>query len=354
MKVYVYPADNWGCGHYRSIWPAKALQAQGHDVTVVEVGGSSMIGGKKNKDGDDLEAAYWPPDADVIVLQRPANKWVTKAIPFMRRAGVAVVVEVDDDLSHIDRNNPAWAGLHPKRHPDDNWQWIAEAARNATMVTVSTNPLVEVYGSRHGRWAVLPNCIPQSFLNIEHLDSDIVGWAGALHSHPSDPQLASLATQQHEASGGRVMVVGPDEPGLQRALGLSRPPVTTGIVEFLDWGSQVTRLGIGLAPLLDTRFNRAKSWLKVLEYAALGVPSVASALPEYERFASLHYEGACLLATRPRDWSRQVRRLTSDIGLRVEMSHRARAIAACLTIEEHAKDWWEAWETAHYLAKEDA
>src|SRR5690606_28606720 len=35
MKIYVYPADEYGCGYYRLIWPAQALQAQGHDIQIV-------------------------------------------------------------------------------------------------------------------------------------------------------------------------------------------------------------------------------------------------------------------------------------------------------------------------------
>ena len=60
--------------------------------------------------------------------------------------------------------------------------------------------------------------------------------------------------------------------------------------------SSVAELGVGLVPLLDSAFNRAKSWLKGLEYAALGVPFVASPTPEYVKLAGL---GAGLLADDP-------------------------------------------------------
>ena len=45
----------------------------------------------------------------------------------------------------------------------------------------------------------------------------------------------------------------------------------------------VAKLGIGVAPLADTKFNAAKSWLKMAEMAALGVPCVVSPRAEYMR-----------------------------------------------------------------------
>jgi hypothetical protein len=38
VKVLVYPADRFGCGHFRMLWPGDALAAAGHDVTVVGQG----------------------------------------------------------------------------------------------------------------------------------------------------------------------------------------------------------------------------------------------------------------------------------------------------------------------------
>ena len=36
MKVYVFPADEAGCGHYRLIWPARILeQTYGDQIVVV-------------------------------------------------------------------------------------------------------------------------------------------------------------------------------------------------------------------------------------------------------------------------------------------------------------------------------
>ena len=63
---------------------------------------------------------------------------------------------------------------------------------------------------------------------------------------------------------------------------------------------------IGLVPLNDIPFNRAKSFIKGLEYTASGITFVAQALPEYERRGE---DGLGYVAVTAEDWKRQVERL---------------------------------------------
>ena len=71
----------------------------------------------------------------------------------------------------------------------------------------------------------------------------------------------------------------------------------------------MAELSVGLVPLIDSPFNRAKSWLKGIEYAALGVPFVASPLPEYRKLADL---GAGVLADSPQEWYEAIDMLLTD------------------------------------------
>ncbi len=50
---------------------------------------------------------------------------------------------------------------------------------------------------------------------------------------------------------------------------------------FVSWIAQQSRWDIGVAPLVDTYFSRAKSNIKLLDYAALGLPIVASDVLPY-------------------------------------------------------------------------
>src|SRR5688572_12763324 len=107
MRVYAFPADDQGCGKYRIIWPGEALKSQGVDVTVVQPHArDNMLSAVM--DGDVMTDINVPADADVIVFQRVTHKHIAQAIQLIRARGIAVVVELDDDLTCIDPRNPAY------------------------------------------------------------------------------------------------------------------------------------------------------------------------------------------------------------------------------------------------------
>lgn len=54
-------------------------------------------------------------------------------------------------------------------------------------------------------------------------------------------------------------------------------------VAFENYPAALSRLDVGVAPLFNSPFNRAKSALKGLEFAALSIPFICSANPEYSR-----------------------------------------------------------------------
>jgi glycosyltransferase involved in cell wall biosynthesis len=56
-------------------------------------------------------------------------------------------------------------------------------------------------------------------------------------------------------------------------------------VDFERYHEIVQRGAINLAPLEDSPFNRCKSALKIMEAGFFGIPSVASPIPDAERFA---------------------------------------------------------------------
>lgn len=341
VRVYVYPADVFGCGHYRLIWPAEALR-QNHGVDVITVPPGDITGIGIRRDAvTGAHRAMYPKDADVIVFQRPSHPQLVDVISLLRDEGVAVVVDVDDDLRHIHPANPAWAHLHPKSNTDHTWGEVSRACREATLVTVSTPQLEKVYGA-HGRVNTLYNYIPAEFLDTRHTNESWVGWAGSTHSHPDDLRVLGTAVQELLDERIPFRVVG-TSAGAGKQLGLMVDPSETGAVEFYDWPAEVAKIGVGVAPLTDTVFNSSKSWLKPLEYSAMGVPWVASPRTEYKR---LHSYDCGVLAETPRDWARELKRLAKDEHLRSDESVRARLAATRLTIEEHAWRWAEAWERA--------
>jgi len=336
VKVLVYPADRFGCGHFRMIWPGELLRAAGHDVTVVRPQDRTV---RLVMEGDVVHDVLV--DADVVVFQRVTHAYMAQAVTVMRAKGITVVVDIDDDLSSIHPSNPAWAMHHPKHRGPHSWRSLAQACQNATLVTVSAPALLPIYAS-HGRGQVLHNYLPDHYYGLTRQDSDVLGWPGSFHSHPNDPEVVGGAVARLVDEGAKFVMRG-DPSGAGKAFGLTKDPPGGG-VPIEEWPRAVAELGIGIAPLADTRFNSAKSWLKPLEMSAGGVPWVASPRAEYQR---IHKMGAGVLADRPRVWYRELKRLRESAALRAELSEAGRAVAEQLRLTEHAWRWMEAWQRAY-------
>lgn len=360
MNVGVYPADKGGCGYYRLRWPAQALQAQDAPARILE--GIDAVW-QEGLSGQALFQHIIAPDVDVVVLQRPLTRELAWSVPQLQEQGCAVVIEVDDDFTCIPSENMAWRQVHPDWSPHRNWHWLMQAIRAADLVTVTTPYLAERYGRHHGRVRILPNYVPAWYLSVageraprpsadpgqegqttSRSAGVLAGWPGSTTTHPGDLELTRGAVGRAvAATGARFRAIGGE--GTCAAL-----DIPDGMGEHVPWTKTieeypqaVAELDVGIAPLRDTKFSRAKSWLKPLEFAALGVAFVASPLPEYAKLAKM---GAGVLADRPRAWERELRRLIEDEGWRRHVAERGRDVAASLTIEQHCGKWWAAWEDA--------
>lgn len=347
--IVVYPSDMHGCGQYRLILVAQHLQKQGHDIEIVWPSNRAGIGGMIDNQTGRVVEAIIPPGADVIVIQRPTHTRLAQGVPLIRQKGVAVVVDMDDDLTCVHPANAAFLNMHPKTRTMHSWQDAYQACHDATTVTVSADALLKVYAP-HGRGAVLPNCVPAAYLDITHPNSGVIGWGGSIHSHPDDLQVTGPAIAKLVRQGATFKNVGPPA-GIREALRLDVEPDATGTVPFDRWPHELAQLGVGIAPLADTKFNRSKSYLKPLEMAACGVPWVGSPRAEYTK---LHNLGAGLLADKPRDWQRHLTRLHTNPSLRQELSQAGRDVAAELTVEHNAWRWAQVWNDAFKTQRQAA
>jgi hypothetical protein len=316
VKVYIMPADAYGCGHYRLVWPADVLRQQGHDIVIIPpVEGSGFLAKfQEDRQGNkQLIGLQVPSDADVIVLQRPAHEHQPDMVDMIRSSGIAVVIDMDDDMSTIDKDNIAWITYSPRSNTPFSWKHAAESCRRATFVTTSTRTLQRVYAP-HGRGAVLDNYVPEKCLTYERQDVEAFGWAGTTKSHPNDLQVTGRTVAQLIDEGYRFRVVG-GKSKVQEALKLRSSVDYTGSVDLIHWVRKIGQsYDVGLIPLAATAFNTAKSRLKGIEHMAAGVPWVASPREEYRR---LHRESGCgLLASTPRDWYSHVSKLMNDDVLR--------------------------------------
>lgn len=102
-------------------------------------------------------------------------------------------------------------------------------------------------------------------------------------------------------------------------------------IERCIWSEQTRGIdlatsNIGLAPLPDNRFSRGKCSFKVLEYAAAGLPVVASPVGTNADYVRDGITG--FLATNTQQWLDRISRLIEDPQLREKMGQQGRTHAA--------------------------
>lgn len=350
MKVTAVTSDRQGSGFYRITEPAKAATAADRDLLVDVTPTLDVELVERYQEDDDgrrlpgtttVRPDRVRTDADVVVFQRPTDPPLLAAIDLLQAQGVAVVVEVDDLLSAVPPDHPAFAVIR-----SGGARVLAEACRRADLVTVSTPALAAEY-ARHGRVAVIPNAVPARVLDWpgprRHRGSARIGWAGTVHSHPHDLQVVGSGLQQALDDGRATFAVLGDGAGARQRLALRDEPPTLPWVPGVE--SYLRALGenfdVGIAPLRLDRFNRSKSWLKPLEYAARGVLCVYTPTDEYVRL------GLGRPAARPRDWARWLRLAAADPSWRAEEADRnRRAVADRHTTERTGPAWAAAWRSA--------
>lgn len=339
------PADAYGCGYYRMIWPAEACFNTGFKVRVFAPDKKAGLDVKveDTATGPLLTSVKLPDDCEALVLQRPANVLHPQLVKMVRSAGIAVIVDMDDDMSAIHPNNDAFHHYRNSTNNGMNWKFAAEACKEATLVTTSTAALQKVY-AKHGRGRVLDNYVPEAYLSYDKPPAEKFGWAGTTASHPDDLQVTGRAVHDLMALGHRFSVIGAKSK-VREVLRLPSEPEYTGVVDPLDWARFIAEnLDVGMAPLAASSFNRSKSRLKVIEMMSVGVPWVSSPREEYRR---IHRESGCgFLADTSKQWFTLLKQLIDNESLRCEQADAGRAYMKGQTYQANAWRWAEAWTDA--------
>lgn len=247
--------------------------------------------------------------------------------------------ELDDDVWAVDRTNHIAYQVYSRYHVLDA---VETACTVADLVTVSTEPLAEVIRKEtgHGNVKVIGNYIPEFVLGLERKRPEhvTIGWTGGA-SHTLDVAMIARAVRRvmNTDKTLRLHVIGTD---FRPTFGHTHARLTHWEPDPMDYYKNLD-FDIGLAPIVASRFNESKSFLKALEYAAMGIPVIASDFGPYQDFVIDGVTG--FLCSKEKQWRDRIRELAADADLRENMGKKARELAAQYTIEQN---WWR-WAEAY-------
>lgn len=217
---------------------------------------------------------------DVVHIYRYHDKSTIELARTLRAEGTAIVWDVDDHLAVVPENTPnrlARGALREQRMLSS----VKAMAAQADIVTTTSEALAELYESLGAETVrIVPNFVPDEFLKARPRPHDgiVVGWiASGEHYH----DLRALRLSE---TLGRLLDARPelrvDSVGVRFDLPSARYDHRI-MVQHYSLHEHIAGFDIGIAPLDDIPFNRARSDVKVKEYAAVGIPWLASPVGPY-------------------------------------------------------------------------
>jgi glycosyltransferase involved in cell wall biosynthesis len=318
LDAFGLMADRTGCGTLRIELPLTALRAHNMETAFSE------------RMSEHLQTR-------TVIGQRVCLPGITVAWQKMAAAPdhPRMILELDDDLWHVDGTSPIAHAFFSKPGVLEN---LEANLRASDAVTVTTESLADVVRQFNANVHVIPNYLPAWLLEHERPRRDgvvTIGWGGS-----------STHLMDVEEIGGQLRQVMTRNPHTELHLMGSNYAKELGVrerVRHSEWTNDVPAYwraidyDVMLAPLRANVFNASKSPLRPLEAAMLGIPVIASDYGPYAQFVRHGETG--FLVKRDHEWGKYLRELVNDEAMRKEMGAAGRRQAADWTIEGNVEQW---------------
>lgn len=236
--------------------------------------------------------------ADVYVLQGIVDMdGIATLYEQQQEHGKKIIVDCDDWMEVPD-DNP-----HKKEHEVSNAiEIIKKTMEIADLVTTTNENLSKELREINPNVRVIPNFIDLDRFGGERFEENNrlkIGWMGSM-THYKDLELVAPAIKEI-LDKYPVDFVMMGDPRLKNLFPDHNVECQLGVpFEYYPQKLRSLRIDIGICPLVDTVFNRAKSNIKAMEFGSLKIPVVASKVSPYQDL-----EGVIPLVN-PEEWFKAI------------------------------------------------
>ena len=325
MRIAFLARPRGGNGFYRAIAPMTALAERGHRVRRLPV------------EDDEPQPPGSLAGIDVLHVHRYCEDRAWRIVREAKAQGAAVVWDQDDNQAATPRGvayDRVWNGFAGDRR-------LTQMRRLWRFVDLATTPSAQLAEqmARDGAPSpvVIPNYLPDGLLRPDRQPHQgvTIGWTAGLE-HAADVQRLPIVPVLQRLLDERddVHVV---SLGLRLGLRSERYFHTAGVpLQMLT--RQLAIFDIGIAPLSDILFNRCRSDVKLKEYAAAGVPWLASPIGPYTDHGEK--QGGRLVADD--GWYEELVRLIDKEKDRRKLAKRGAKWVAERSLQRRAGEWEDA------------
>jgi hypothetical protein len=337
------PLEPNGCAWYRCYLPMKELKNHGWETGIGFPGYNEKHGfGMLIPDNKAIHG--W----DVIVFKLIMLESVAQKIKEAKEMGQKIVVDLDDSFEKLHETNLAYQMTDPEKNPRNNREHYQYIIENADALITSTPFLYDFYKNEksHKNVFMVRNGIdlPRWKQRNDHARwLPKVGWVGATPWRSQDletmqPWFGQFLEANHLTfhHSGHIKNAkwAKDQLGIPKSVKTSYE----GMQPISKYPEMFRKIDIGLIPLNNVEFNYAKSTIKGLEYAAAGIPFVASYSPEYE---FLEQQGIGRMAKNEREFIGHLEELLDPRVRKEDVERNLEGIKQYQSMEVRGSEWNE-------------
>jgi glycosyltransferase involved in cell wall biosynthesis len=272
------------------------------------------------------------PRGEPLLLLRNASRLTRgkREARLLRRASYGVY-DLDDGLPWDDGRLPRLGRWWKRPFPRS---LVAErSAAAADMIVVGNEVLADWASAHRSEVRVIPTCIePSDYATRSNWDvgeQPVIGWIGSRATEPYLLDIADSLAEVHRRTGATVQIVS-GEGSVHSSLA----PFTSRTLWRPDSTKSIADWDVAIMPLHDGQYERAKCGYKLLQYAASGVPAVASPVGVN---ATILQAMDGLAATTSDEWTEALCELIAEPADR----RRRRADRGLIVAQEYSYDTWQ-------------
>lgn len=340
-----------GVAYYRLVKPMELLKDE-YDVTFY---GADIQKLSKGRSTDDFYRwLTW--EYHMIIVKQIDNATASQALlHWGKQNNCLIVQDYDDDMLAVREDQPA--SKMGYQVGGQRRAYTASMMSLADALIVSTTPLKEsftqvlkeVFKDKKDIY-VFPNYNDVNDWNYPQPKKDgkkiVIGWAGSV-THDADLKIVmpALAKILDKYDNVYLELLGGIMQGSIAFLTKDFSPKAKDKLRVIfgtpAWDKypelmMSQKWDIGLAPLIDDKFNRSKSHIKWMEYAMIGIPTIASDVYPYSKNIK---EGTGLLAG---DWEKHLSFLIENPEERKRISENAfKYIKENLQWKQHKQEYFD-------------
>lgn len=245
--------------------------------------------------------------ADVLPYFPPVLEW------FMHIRGIKYILELDDAIFH--------------RYDDSSYKIVrlllgrkfCYVIKWASFVVCGCGYLADYCREWNKKVTIIPTSIDENkYKNVKHdFDSErlIVGWIGSPVTSKYVLQIIPFIKELQKNVNFEFRLIGFDKTYENSLAGCN--------YKIIQWDSNteleyLNTFSIGVMPLDDSLFSRGKCAFKLVQYMAVGIPTVSAPLQ-----SNIEIDKGCgnLFASTPDEWKSCLKKLLSDKTLRYKIGN---------------------------------